>query len=35
MDPAACRAVAENAVQTIARDLDARVPDTGPFPEHL
>jgi hypothetical protein len=34
MDPAICRAVAENAVQTILRDLDAHVPDTGAFPEH-
>lgn len=34
MDPAIYRAVAENAVQTILRDLDARVPDAGPLPEH-
>jgi hypothetical protein len=34
MDPATSRAVAENAVQTILRDLDARVPETGSFPEH-
>jgi hypothetical protein len=34
MDLATRRAVAENAVQTLLRDLDARVPDTGPFPEH-
>jgi hypothetical protein len=34
MDPAISPIIAERALQTVLRDLDARVPDTGPFPEH-
>lgn len=34
MDPALYRSVAVDALQTILRDLDARVPDEGAFPEH-
>ena len=34
MDSATRRAIAENAVQTIVRDLDVHVRDAGPFPEH-
>lgn len=34
MNPATYRTIAESAVHTILRELDARVPDAGPFPEH-
>lgn len=34
MDQPLYRAVAENALRTVLREVDARVPDEGSFPEH-